>query len=111
MPMMTENGLPASVHGKMNALQERFEQVEAQINEAAMGGNHARVVALSREHARLRGIVEPYRQRRKFAGELEDHQALIADPTTDAELRAMAEAELPEIHSRIQKSDQELIDY
>src|SRR5437867_3747875 len=108
---MAENGLPASVHTKMVALQERFEQLEAQINEAALSGNHARVVALSREHARLRGIVEPYRQRRRLAAELADHQTLIQDPGTDAELRAMAEAELPDIGARIGRIDQELIDY
>ena len=108
---MSADRIREAVDAKMKVLVERYEQVEHGINEAALAGQNARVVALGREHARLRTIVDPYRRRRRLAEEMASHRALLADPSADPEIKALAEAELPDLESQSAAIDQELLDY
>ena len=57
-------------------------------------------VKLSREFAELAPVVEAVRSYRAAKRELDDLTSLIADPTTDPEMRSIAEAERPQVESR-----------
>ncbi|MCK6486154.1 MAG: peptide chain release factor 1 [Phycisphaerae bacterium] len=107
---MSDNGAANNFDSALTTLSDRYAQIERDMNEAALKGNTAQIVALNREYARLRPIVEPYRRRTKLLGEIADHRALIADPACDAELRAVAESELPELETHAAAIEQELID-
>ena len=65
-------------------------------------------VKLSREFAELDPVVDAVRSYRAAQRELVDLAALIADPTTDPEMRAIAEAEKPELEARRAELEQEL---
>jgi peptide chain release factor 1 len=57
-------------------------------------------VKLSREFAELAPVVEAVRSYRAAQRELDDLTSLIADPTTDSEMRSIAEAEKPQVEAR-----------
>jgi peptide chain release factor 1 len=65
-------------------------------------------VKLSREFAELAPVVEAVNSYRAARHELEDLSGLIADPSTDAEMRAIAEAEKRELEARRTTLEHEL---
>ncbi|MFY9899961.1 MAG: peptide chain release factor 1, partial [Xanthobacteraceae bacterium] len=65
-------------------------------------------VKLSREFAELAPVVDAVRSYRAAQRELDDLTALIADPTTDPEMRAIAASERPEVEARRTTLEQEL---
>jgi peptide chain release factor 1 len=57
-------------------------------------------VKLSREFAELSPVVEAVNSYRAAQNELDGLTSLIADPSTDSEMRSIAEAEKPELEAR-----------
>jgi peptide chain release factor 1 len=57
-------------------------------------------VKLSREFAELSPVVEAVKSYRAAQRELNDIKSLIDDPATDSEMRAIAEAERPQLESK-----------
>jgi peptide chain release factor 1 len=68
--------------------------------ELASGPDRESYVRLSREFSELGPLVETVKAYRAAAAELSDIEALIADPTTDAEMRTLAAAEKPVLEAR-----------
>jgi peptide chain release factor 1 len=63
---------------------------------------------MSKEYAELAPLVEAIGTLRDIRKELADLEALRADPATDAEMRAMAEEELPGLQERAAKLNREI---
>jgi len=57
-------------------------------------------VKLSREFSELGPVIEAIKAYRAVAAEIADLDAMSADPATDAEMRKMAEAEMPALQAR-----------
>lgn len=74
----------------------------------AEGGGGDDFVKNSREYAELSPIVEVALQLRRIRAEAADLEALLADRGTDAEMRALAEEELPELEERLAALEREL---
>ena len=90
---------------KLEALVTRLAALEGDLTAALPAETYVR---LSREFAELAPVVEAVRSYRAARRELDDLTALIADPATDAEMRAIAEAEKPEVEKRRAELEQEL---
>jgi peptide chain release factor 1 len=90
---------------KLEALVTRLAALERDLTAALPAETYVR---LSREFAELAPVVEAVRSYRAARRELDDLTALIADPATDAEMRAIAEAEKPEVEKRRAELEQEL---
>jgi len=90
---------------KLNALLTRHAALEAQLSGQVSPETY---VKLSREFAELDPIVASVKAYRAVAGELHDLETLIEDPTTDAEMRAMAEAERPVLNDRQEVLEKQL---
>ena len=90
---------------KLDALLARHEAVEANLAREVTPDTY---VKLSREFAELAPIVETVKRYRSLVGEIEGLNALIADAGTDAEMRAMASAEKPELEQRRAALEQEI---
>jgi peptide chain release factor 1 len=88
---------------KLDALSDRFAVIEAR-----MAGNPdaETYVKLSRDYAELEPLVLMIRRLRDAERELADLETLLADPATDAEMRGMAEDELPEVRGRTEDAAQ-----
>lgn len=67
-----------------------------------------RYVQITRELAELSPLIEAVKTYRAAVKELADTEALISDPATDAEMRAMAEAERDELTPRIEELVQKI---
>src|SRR5205814_1792165 len=90
---------------KLDALVTRHAALERDLAAALPAETY---VKLSREFAELAPVVEAVRYYRAAQRELDDLAALIADPTTDPEMRAIAEAEKPDVEKRCAELEQEL---
>jgi len=89
--------LPAD---KLDLIARRAAEVEARLN---AGPPAAEIVRLSREQAELAPLVAAIAELR--AAELEHAEVakLLADPATDADMRALAEMESPSLEERIER--------
>lgn len=85
---------------RMDQVLKRFEMLEAQM---AAGPEPDKYVKLASEYSELQEIVDGIRALRAAEAELADLNALLADRATDAEMRELAEAEVPEVKGRIEE--------
>ncbi len=83
---------------RMNQLVKRFDMLEAQM---AAGPDADAYVKLASEYSELQDIAGRIRELFKAEGELADLEAMLTDKGTDAEMRALAEADLPGVEERI----------
>jgi len=90
---------------KLNALAARHAAVERDLAAALPAEAY---VKLSREFAELAPVVEALKSYRAAQHELDGLTSLIADPATDAEMRAIAEAEKPGLEARRATLEQQL---
>src|SRR5580658_5418209 len=90
---------------KLDRLLTRFHAIES---EMASGASGPAFVKLSREHAELAPVIETARAYRSAQTQLEDAEALIADPASDSDMRGMAEQERAELRERLAMLDREL---
>jgi len=90
---------------KLERLLDRFAAIESEMASGAAG---AAFVKLSREHAELAPVIESARAYRQAQTQLNDAEAMIADPGSDSEMRSLAEQERAELKERLEVLDREL---
>ena len=90
---------------KLNALVARHAALERDLTTALPAETY---VKLSREFAELAPVVEAAKSYRDTRRELDDLASLIADPSTDAEMRSIAEFEKPELETRLKAIEEQL---
>jgi peptide chain release factor 1 len=90
---------------RLDALLARHSLVESELST-----NLARdeFVKLSREFSELGPVIEAIKAYRAVAAEITDLDAMASDPSTDAEMRKMAEAEKPALTARRDRLEQQL---
>jgi len=84
---------------RMNQLVKRFDMLEAQM---AAGPDPEAYVKLASEYSELQDIAARIRDLFRAESELADLEAMLADKGTDAEMRALAESDLPGVKDRIE---------
>ncbi len=84
---------------KLDLILRRHDEISARLT-SAVGG--AEYVALTRELADLDGVADAVRAWRAGQAELAGVESLLADPATDAEMCALAEAEKSEAKERLE---------
>jgi peptide chain release factor 1 len=90
---------------KLDALLARHQSIE---NELATQLAPETYVKLSREFAELGPVIEAIKHYRSTAAEIDGLNALLGDPKTDAEMRAMAAAEKPALEQKQAALEQKL---
>jgi peptide chain release factor 1 len=83
----------------MDQVVKRFDMLEAQM---AAGVEPDAYVKMASEYAELQEIVGKVRALRSAEAEAVDLQAMLDDRSTDAEMRELAEADLPAVEERIE---------
>ncbi len=84
---------------RMDQLVKRFDMLEAQM---AAGPDAEAYVKLASEYSELQDIAGKVRDLFRAEGELADLEAMLSDKGTDADMRALAEADLPGVEDRIE---------
>src|SRR3954454_16394600 len=90
---------------KLDALLARHKAIESELATQLTPETY---VKLSRELAELGPVVETVRNYRNVVSEIEGLHALIADSSTDPEMRTMAAAEKPQLEQRRAALEQEI---
>ena len=83
---------------RMDQVLKRFELLEAQM---AAGPEADKYVKLASEYSDLEEMATKIRALRSAEGEEDDLKSILADKATDAEMRELAEADLPDVEGRI----------
>ncbi|MCU5774857.1 peptide chain release factor 1 [Erwiniaceae bacterium BAC15a-03b] len=96
--------MKTSIVAKLEALQERHEEVEAMLGDAGVIADQDRFRALSREYAQLTDVSQCFRQWQQVQEDIETAELLMADP----EMRDMAQEELTEARAQSEQLEQQL---
>ncbi|MBD1550897.1 peptide chain release factor 1 [Pseudomonas typographi] len=91
--------MKASLLNKLDALQDRYEELTALLGDAEIITDQAKFRAYSREYAEIEPVVQTYAGWRKAHAALEGAQALLKD--SDPDLREMAVEEVREAREAI----------
>ncbi len=90
---------------RMDQVVKRFDMLEAQM---AAGPAPEAYVKMASEYSDMQDMVAKIRDLRAAEHEQADLEAMLADKATDAEMRALAEADLPQVESRIEALEKEI---
>lgn len=97
---MSVNEQNMSVIRKLEELDQRCLEIERQINDPAVASDPARLIPLSKEQGKLMPMVKRYRQFKALGRQIEESRQMAKDPSVEAELREMAEAEIEELEEK-----------
>jgi peptide chain release factor 1 len=97
-------GLRETLEGHL----DRFDELEQQLVDPAVLSNPARVAAAAREHGSLAKLAKKYRRFKVLNNQIAEVQELIDGK--DADMREMAEAELPGLRAQREKLWDELLE-
>jgi peptide chain release factor 1 len=89
----------------MDQVVKRFDMLEAQM---AAGPDPEAYVRLASEYAELQEMAGKVRALRAAERERDDLAAMLADKATDAEMRELAEAEMPQVEERIDRLERDI---
>ncbi len=107
---MSNETLNPKFLAKLDVLSTRYDRVTQEMNDPEVASDASRIVKLAREHANLTRLVEPYRAYGRVQEQVDEAEGLIADPSSDADLRELAEAELPDLRDKARSIMDGLID-
>ncbi|HZW11295.1 MAG TPA: PCRF domain-containing protein [Phycisphaerales bacterium] len=97
------SSLPSTVLSRLAELDRQYAQIEAELADPAVMGDHRKVRDLSIKRAALEPTVDGYRRLMALSREAEELRGVIEGAGTgggDAELAAMAREELPQVEAR-----------
>jgi len=89
----------------MRELERRFSEIEARMSAGPAADVY---VKLASEYSELQPVVTKIRAYEKATAELADITAMLADKSTDREMRDLAEMEKPEVEATIETLEQEI---
>lgn len=90
---------------RMDQVVKRFEMLEAQMSAGPAADAY---VKMASEYSELQDMVAKVRELRAAEHEQADLEAMLADKSTDAEMRALAEADLPGVEERIEELQKDI---
>ncbi|SSC71463.1 unnamed protein product [Ciceribacter sp. T2.26MG-112.2] len=90
---------------KMRELERRFGEIEARMSAGPAADVY---VKLASEYSELQPVVKKIREYETAIAELAGLKALLADKTTDREMRDLAEMEMPDVEARIEGLEKDM---
>ncbi|RME67688.1 MAG: peptide chain release factor 1 [Verrucomicrobia bacterium] len=84
----------------LSVFQNRLDELDLAMAEPAFFQNAQRAAELTREHQRIRKLLDDAAELQRLDDEIRAHEELAGPGNTDAELRELAEAELPTLRAR-----------
>ncbi len=96
--------LSPEVLKKLDAIEQRFEELTALLSDPAVASSGERFRKVSKERASIEPTVSALQAYRKLLRDIADNEALLAD----AELREMAKEELAQLRPRVEPAEEQL---
>ena len=91
---------------KLEDVERRYVELERALIDPALIANRKEYARLGKERAGIEELVARYREWKKLSAEVEGHKALLEE--SDADIRELAKAELPDLRERLQALEEEL---
>ncbi|HWL94065.1 MAG TPA: peptide chain release factor 1 [Phycisphaerae bacterium] len=107
---MAETQVSPGFLSKLDDMSRRYDAITDEMGTPEVAANTARLISLSKEHAKLRRMVEPYREYRQALKQSDEARSMTTDPSADAEMRELAELEVTELDARANQIMDALID-
>ena len=85
---------------KLDEIAARSQQLERQMADPQVAADHKKAITLAKELGRLRWLVEPYSELRFTRQRLEEAQHIMRDSSSEAELRVLAQEEIPVLQAQ-----------
>ncbi len=82
---------------KLDELSVRYDELTESLADPEVASNPPKMIGISKELGRLRRLVEPFREFRTINANLEEARAIAGDASQDADMRELAESEIPEL--------------
>ncbi len=98
--------LSPEVLNKLESIEQRYEELTAQLSDPAVASSGEKLRKVSKERAALELTVLALRAHRKTLKEIEDNEALLAEK--DEEIREMAKEELAKLRPLVDPAEQQL---
>lgn len=96
----------ASLAKKLQHLLLRHEELEALLGTQEVAGDPARYSKYSKEYSDLTPLVTTYAKMKSLEADKEEYKGMLKD--SDADMKAMAQAELPEVEQKLEELDAQL---
>ena len=93
---------------QLEAVQARFQEVEAQLQDPSVVSDARRLRELTKLRAELEPVVQAFQAQKILLKQLEEAEAILADKSMDADLRDMAQAEIPDLKKALAEGEAEL---
>src|SRR5512141_1696726 len=98
--------LSPDVLKKLDAIEQRFEELTHQLSDPAVASSGERFRKVSKERASLEATVNALQAYRRLLKDVEDNEALLEEK--DPELREMAKEELAQLRPRLDPAEEAL---
>ncbi len=96
------------MNNRLDNILRRREEIAILLSDPDATSNNQRFTQLSREFSEIEPVAVEAEHYLRLSGQLKDNQEMMADPDCDAELKELAESEVPELKSAIAASDEKL---
>jgi len=93
---------------QLEALDAKFQEVEAQLQDPSVVSDSKKLRELTRLRAELEPVVLVWAQQRNRLQQLAEAELILNDRSMDADLREMAELEIPELKAALEAGEAEL---
>jgi len=97
-----------TLFSKLDELEDRYHQITEQISDPEIAADASRLVPLTKEQGKLKGIVEQYGEYKGVLQGIEDSKEILENER-DQQMCQLAETELSELSEKAEKMEQQLI--
>jgi peptide chain release factor 1 len=98
---------PSPLIRKLEALSQRFTEIESQLHDPAVTSNHHKLAALSKERGKLEPIVTQYREYQRAAAQVQELREMARNKA-DVDMADLAAEELPAVEAKTAELLEEL---
>ena len=95
-----------SIHNKLENLAERLEEINHLLSDPGVISDQNKFRGLSQEHAQLSPVISCFKQYEKTRANMDEARRMLDD--SDAEMREMANEEIKEARTKLEKLEDEL---
>jgi len=93
---------------KLAEIEKKYQELTAQLADPAVLADQALYQKTAKAHSELSEVVEKYREWKSIRKGLEETRGLLAETSSDAEMKALAHEELADLEKRQAKVEEEL---
>jgi len=95
-----EQDILTKVYAKLDSFEKRFEEIERQLADPEIISNGPRYARILKEHGKMKGLMEKYRQLKQTQLKMDEARSIIEDSEQEADFKDLARSELAELEAR-----------